>query len=306
MPNTYPPKSDSYEGNYYQSYASPFGSSNNERHQQLLMTAQAKRKFSFPATLHSSALLEQYHQQSTRRRLSNVSDAVTRKLSYTIGWKSQQISAQDIITQGCCLCGQYIKRRLRRSGLFNKKLGLQRIRSIMRVTTTTVVREVFPAVLVLGDELERMHPRVYNGIARQICRNPGGEFQSVDTVNLLLSAVARDLFRLNITWSKIVSLFAIAGGLSADCVRQGHSEYLPKLMESVSDIIEDELVPWINENGGWLGMNNHVLPATKKLKPLEWSTIVICGIFGLFVLYVIVKFFLTFIIPELYQRIMGK
>ncbi|KAL9880036.1 BCL2 family apoptosis regulator buffy isoform 3-T7 [Glossina fuscipes fuscipes] len=301
MPNTYPPKSDSYEGNYYQSYASPF-----ERHQQLLMTAQAKRKFSFPATLHSSALLEQYHQQSTRRRLSNVSDAVTRKLSYTIGWKSQQISAQDIITQGCCLCGQYIKRRLRRSGLFNKKLGLQRIRSIMRVTTTTVVREVFPAVLVLGDELERMHPRVYNGIARQICRNPGGEFQSVDTVNLLLSAVARDLFRLNITWSKIVSLFAIAGGLSADCVRQGHSEYLPKLMESVSDIIEDELVPWINENGGWARMNNHVLPATKKLKPLEWSTIVICGIFGLFVLYVIVKFFLTFIIPELYQRIMGK
>uniref|UniRef100_A0A1A9VLY7 Bcl-2 Bcl-2 homology region 1-3 domain-containing protein n=1 Tax=Glossina austeni TaxID=7395 RepID=A0A1A9VLY7_GLOAU len=227
MPNTYPSKNDTYDGNYYQSYASSFGSSSNERHQQLTMTSQAKRKFSFPATLHSSALLEQYHQQSTRRRLSNVSDA------------------------GCCLCGQYIKRRLRRSGLFNKKLGLQRIRSIMRVTTTTVVREVFPAVLVLGDELERMHPRVYNGIARQICRNPGGEFQSVDTVNLLLSAVARDLFRLNITWSKIVSLFAIAGGLSADCVRQGHSEYLPKLMESVSDIIEDELVPWINENGGW-------------------------------------------------------
>lgn len=98
-----------------------------------------------------------------------------------------------------------------------------------------------------------MHPRIYTGVARQICRNPGGEFQSADTVILLLSAVARDLFRLDITWSKIVSLFAIAGGLSVDCVRQGHPEYLPKLMQSVCEVIEDELVPWINENGGWVG-----------------------------------------------------
>lgn len=111
--------------------------------------------------------------------------------------------------------------------------------------------------LQLGDELERMHPRIYTGVARQICRNPGGEFKSADTVILLLSAVARDLFRIDITWSKIVSLFAIAGGLSVDCVRQGHPEYLPKLMQSVSDVIEDELVPWINENGGWVSYFCH-------------------------------------------------
>lgn len=104
----------------------------------------------------------------------------------------------------------------------------------------------------MGDELERMHPRVYTGVARQICRNPGGEFHTADAINLLLGAVGRELFRIEITWSKVISLFAIAGGLSVDCVRQGHPEYLPKLMESVSEVIEDELVPWINENGGWV------------------------------------------------------
>lgn len=47
-------------------------------------------------------------------------------------------------------------------------------------------------------------------------------------------------------------MFAIAGGLAVDCVRQGHPEYLPRLMEGVAEVIEDELVAWINENGGWV------------------------------------------------------
>lgn len=64
-----------------------------------LLQAQNRRKFSFPATLHSAALLEVGQRETTRRRLSNVSDVVTRKLSYTIGWKAAQIPAQDIITQ---------------------------------------------------------------------------------------------------------------------------------------------------------------------------------------------------------------
>jgi len=102
----------------------------------------------------------------------------------------------------------------------------------------------------LGDELENMHPRIYKGVSRQICR--GSELYSADSLNILLGTIGRDLFRSDITWSKIISLFAIAGGLSIDCVRQGHPEYLSKLMESVSEVIEDELITWINENGGWV------------------------------------------------------
>lgn len=49
-----------------------------------------------------------------------------------------------------------------------------------------------------------------------------------------------------------MSLFAIAGGLAVDCVRQGHPEFLPTLIEGMAEVIEDELVAWINENGGWV------------------------------------------------------
>lgn len=120
-----------------------------DRTQSSLQTqSQSKRKFSFPASLHSASLLEVNHSISgqAKRRLSNVSDVVSRKLSYTIGWKAPQIPVQEIVTQGKCICGQYIKRKLRRSGLFNRKLGLQRIRSIIGTTTVSIVKEVFPAV----------------------------------------------------------------------------------------------------------------------------------------------------------------
>lgn len=113
----------------------------------LLPVTENKRKFSFPIALHSSSLLSEPNTISARRRFSNVSDVVTRKLSSTIGWKLPiAIPTADLVTQGKCLCGQYIRNRLKRSGLFTKKLGLQRLRSIIGTPSAHIVREVFPAL----------------------------------------------------------------------------------------------------------------------------------------------------------------
>lgn len=113
----------------------------------LVPPLESKRKFSFPIALHSSSLLSEYNTLSARRRLSSVSDVVTRKLSNTIGWKMPtNIPTQDLITQSKCLCGQYIRFRLKRSGLLTKKLGLQRLRSIIGTPSAQIVREVFPTL----------------------------------------------------------------------------------------------------------------------------------------------------------------
>ncbi|CAD7089287.1 unnamed protein product [Hermetia illucens] len=262
-----------------------------------------RRKLSFPA-LHPPSLLGDSTALSARRRLSNVSDKVTRKFSHTIGWKIAQIPSQDIINQGKCLCGQYIKRRLKRSGLFNRKLGLQRIRSIIGTgaDSASVVREVFPTLMVLGDELERMHPRTYSGVFRQISRAPGGEIPSAEAISIILGSVGRELFRLEITWGKIISLFAIAGGLAVDCVRQGHPDYLPGLVEGVTEVIEDELTTWVNEKGGWMGLNSHVLPASNKLTKLEWTSLVIGFIFALFIIFVLLRIIITYLIPLFFNK----
>lgn len=91
-----------------------------------------KRKFSFPTSLHANLLgLSANGEQpsiplNTKRRFSNVGDVVSRKLSNTIGWRTVPIPTEEVIAQGRVLCGQYIRNRLKRSGIFNKKLGLYR------------------------------------------------------------------------------------------------------------------------------------------------------------------------------------
>lgn len=157
-----------------------------------------------------------------------------------------------------------------------------------------------------------MHPTLFSNVTRQITRPSGGELQAAESAAVLLSAVGRDLFRGEITWGKVrefeyhlipsqifalfsapsqvVALFAIAGGLAVDCVRQDHPEYLPKLVEGMADVIEDELVAWINENGGWAGLNQHVSPENSQFSYVEWTALAIGCAFSVFVLYFMLRF----------------
>ena len=131
------------------------------------------RKMSFPAAVSSSSHsnVSNYSGQSLNsyaagnldipldlanrriRRFSNVSDAVSRKLSTTIGWRT--VSVQDIVSQAKSLCGQYIRCRLKRSGLFNRKLGLQRLRSMANIPGGAMVCDIFVQLQAIGLEMER-------------------------------------------------------------------------------------------------------------------------------------------------------
>ena len=44
----------------------------------------------------------------------------------------------------------------------------------------------------------------------------------------------------------------MSGGLAVDCIRQGHYDYLQRLLEGTTDIMEEEIVEWIVESGGWV------------------------------------------------------
>ena len=112
----------------------------------------------------SSASLDE-HRRARLRRFSNVGDAA-RKLSTTIGWRT--VSVQDIICQTKSLCGQYIRARLKRSGISHRKFGLQRMRSIANLPGGVIVCEIFSQLHLIGTELERMHPKLYVDICKQV------------------------------------------------------------------------------------------------------------------------------------------
>ncbi|XP_034477485.1 bcl-2-related ovarian killer protein homolog B [Drosophila innubila] len=187
----------------------------------------------------------------------------------------------EIINQGKCLCGQYIRARLRRAGVLNRKVT-QRLRNILE-PSSHVVYEVFPALNSMGEELERMHPRVYTNISRQLSRAPFGELEDSDMAPMLLNLVAKDLFRTSITWGKIISIFSVCGGFAIDCVRQGHYDYLQCLVDGLAEIIEDDLVYWLIDNGGWLGLQQHIRPRVGEFTFLGWLTLFVTVSAGAYV-----------------------
>ncbi|XP_034251958.1 bcl-2-related ovarian killer protein-like isoform X2 [Thrips palmi] len=248
----------------------------------------SRRKMSTPAALLGDhhAHMAQMAAMMPRRRFSNVSDVVSRKLSSTIGWRTAPAHSKivEIVSQGKALCGQYIRSRLKRAGLFDRKCGLQRLRSAATLNAPQglagadsllsmhSLREVFSELNLVGLELERRHPKVYTGVARQAAPGPIVSDKAAATA---LTAVGRDLLKHDVTWGKVVALYAVAGALAVDCVRQGHPEYLHALVAAVGQLLEDDLAPWIADNGGWVALVQH---CTRGIADGEVSVAVVAAL----------------------------
>lgn len=189
---------------------------------------------------------------SARRRFSNVSDVVSRKISHTIRWRTVSASIELTVSQGSSLCAQYIRNRLKRSGIFHRKLGLKRMRSAMLLPGGAVVGEVYPELTAVGAELEKMHPNLFVRIARQIgC----GSFSTEQSASEAIVDVSREMIRNGeMTWGKVIALYAVAGGIAVDCVRQGKPEFLPAIQRGMTDVLEQDLAAWIQSNGGWAAL----------------------------------------------------
>ena len=68
----------------------------------------------------------------------------------------------------------------------------------------------------------------------------------------VLSSIAQELLKTDITWGKIISLYCVAGGLAVDCVHHGHPEYLFGLIEAMGLVVERDAATWIAQQGGWV------------------------------------------------------
>ncbi|XP_966641.2 bcl-2-related ovarian killer protein [Tribolium castaneum] len=243
-----------------------------------------RRKFSFPAALTITDPLP----PNSKRRFSNVGDAVTRKLSTTIGWRRPP---EEVVAVGRALCVLYIRSRLKRAGLFNRKLGLTRVRSTVSAVPgggSATVREVFPGLACACAELERAHPRLYLNIARQTGVGPetgaGG----------LLAAIGHQLLRCEPSWGKVVAVYSVAGGLAVDSVRLGHPEHVHDLIDGMTELLEDRMAMWVAANGGWTGLSSHCRPEDQDISFVEYLGILALVLAILLTAYIIVRFFVKF------------
>lgn len=261
-----------------------------------------RRKLSIPVSFNPNP----DHQVPMRRRFSNVGDAVTRKLSTTIGWRTGN-PPEEVVAVGKAMCILYVRTKLKRAGVFNRKLGLTRVRSTVGTTngSGTVVRDVFPCLACACADLERMYPRLYTNIARQTGPAPGGG------VGGLLLAVGHHMFRSDANWGKVVAVYSVAGGLAVDCVRQGQQEQLHVILEDMHELLEDRMAHWVHANGGWVrfyknlseklmffylqaALTKRCKQTTNEISIIEYLAIFVLVLVILLVAYCVVRFFVKF------------
>ena len=97
----------------------------------------------------------------------------------------------------------------------------------------------------------------------------------------VLSSIAQELLKTDITWGKIISLYCVAGGLAVDCVHHGHPEYLFGLIEAMGLVVERDAAAWIAQQGGWV----RILFINKDWHRCENYYTIIHNTFVYFILY---------------------
>ncbi|CAH1780747.1 unnamed protein product [Owenia fusiformis] len=157
------------------------------------------------------------------------------------GWNLTEMATQkEIAMQGRTICKDYIYHKLRKMGLLNKKVTLQ---------ATAKSSDISFQIQYLGSEMEKNHPDVYKNISRQLAVTMNSEKIVRETFMQVVENIFEDG---RITWGRIVSLFPLAGSFSVDCVQQSHGEFVNTVVDAVATVVENKLVGWIQQQGGWI------------------------------------------------------
>ncbi|XP_056149140.1 bcl-2-related ovarian killer protein homolog B-like [Lampris incognitus] len=161
----------------------------------------------------------------------------------------RSMTDKELVSQSKALCRDYIHSRLNQNGLGWSKAELN------LPASNTALSEVSMVLLCLGDELECMRPSLYRNVARQLSISVAMENMVADA----FIAVATEIFSTGITWGKVVSMYAVAGALAVDCVRQGQPATVHTLIDSLGQFVRKFLVSWLKRRGGWEEMTKCVV-----------------------------------------------
>lgn len=153
----------------------------------------------------------------------------------------RSLTEKELVSQSKALCRDYILSRLNQNGLGWSKT------EINFGPSNAALAEVSLVLLCLGDELECIQPSLYRNVARQLNISVAME----NMVSDAFIGVATEIFSAGITWGKVVSMYAVAGALAVDCVRQGHPATVHIIVDSLGQFVRKFLAPWLKRRGGW-------------------------------------------------------
>ena len=101
----------------------------------------------------------------------------------------------------------------------------------------------------VGGILEYFYPQLFS---YNITDQFESQLNSQTSVCNLFKLFTKELFKTDINWSHIVVLFVFAGALSIDCIQANKPEFIRTIIYCVKKYVDDHLVEWISDNGGWV------------------------------------------------------
>ncbi|XP_061550674.1 bcl-2-related ovarian killer protein homolog B [Phycodurus eques] len=161
----------------------------------------------------------------------------------------RSLTEKELVSQAKALCRDFIVSRLNQNGLAWSKSELNLSPSGPALADVSFV------LVCLGDELERILPSLYRNVARQLNISVAMETMVSDA----FIGVATEIFSTGITWGKVVSMYAVAGALAVDCVRQGHASTVHIIVDSLGQFVRKYLAQWLKRRGGWVELTNCVV-----------------------------------------------
>ncbi|MBN3295573.1 BOKA protein, partial [Amia calva] len=181
---------------------------------------------------------------------------------------------KELVSQSKALCRDYIHSRLNRAGI-----GWSKPEHGLMVSGASL-GEVSCILLWLGDELEYLRPNIYRNVARQLNITVASE----NIVSDAFLAVAAEIFStvtvcplsLGITWGKVVSLYAVAGGLAVDCVRHGYPAMVHTIVDCLGEFVRKSLVTWLKRKGGWADITKCVVNSDPSFRS-HWLVSAACA-----------------------------
>ncbi|CAN9500810.1 unnamed protein product [Ophioblennius macclurei] len=173
---------------------------------------------------------------------------------------------KELVSQSKALCRDYIQYRLNRAGIGYSKVEHG------PAASGGAPGDVSSVLLWLGDELEYLRPNVYRNVARQLNINVASENMVTDA----FLAVAADIFSTGVTWGKVVSLYAVAGALAVDCVRQGHPATVHTIVDCMGEFVRKSLASWIKRRGGWVDVTKCVVNTDPSFRS-HWLVSAVCA-----------------------------
>ena len=135
----------------------------------------------------------------------------------------------------------------------------------------------------LGDEVMRCmrhcvtkmldrHSLVFNGMMSRL------KIDRNSDLKLGFNQLAEELFvERNVTWAKIVALFAFGARLAQHCSRNGLGDLVFDIATLLSQYAVDKLTPFLREHGGWVSFNLKSKNATENTQKTSSLTCVFRG-----------------------------